>query len=291
MSLPRVLEAIIHSQVIMALSAVALLWSCAALMGLSLPRPIFLSGFLVVWSIYLGDSGLGISQEDKISHPERVQFYEERPWLVWLLMPLTFVVGCLLLLPFIFHLQSILLAGVLGFMALAYILPIIPEKGLRGFQRMKDIRGAKTHAVAVVWTFGSIGVPLAFSRETTSIDSPHFIMLTLVVYLLLFFDTLMLDWIDIEGDEIRAIRTEAVLLGDLTSPVLKWSASMILIVSIFYTTLRSDDLAFALPILAMSLIWWCAVIMRTRVWLPDWISALLICSWRFFGAAILMLLN
>lgn len=208
------LKAIYWSQVPMALSAALFVWTCAALTGRSLNGWWYVAAFLGTWAVYLWDAGSRLTREDRINQPERATFFREYP-LFRHAVPLLLVVPTLLSVwaagPSL-RTDVVLIAMIV--ISAAYVLRIIPVAQTR--RRLKEIGTIKTYLITLAWLFGGIFLPLSAGMRTEAGAAAPMWAICSFFCLLLFFDTLALDYRDRKGDRAAGLLTPAVQIGEET---------------------------------------------------------------------------
>ena len=201
---------LVHSQLMMALSAVAILYASTRVLVAPLSGWWYLAAGLGTWTIYLLDSARSRNAEDQRSQPERAELFQRLPALRLLLPLLTATVGAMAVLlaePTAGAIWLLLVLGALGF---AYVLPILPiAHGARA--TLKHFALLKPITICIAWTLGAVLLPTLASVGEPSFNAT--LTLGLLLLALLLGDTLLLDLRDREGDLDAGIKTFAVKAG------------------------------------------------------------------------------
>lgn len=270
----------------MSLSAVAYLFVNARLLGVSLPFSIYAAAFLGTWSVYLWDAHASSEAEDLLSQPGKSAFINRHPWLSDRIAPLSFVASGLLVMMVVHRWLALSAAALVGVFGMAYCFRLLPDG--RGLRKIKDFAYFKTFAIPTAWLLGGFGLPLVMIRFRTGNAFGPSGVLALIGWLLLFFDTLVLDLRDLEADRRCGIQTLATEIGSAAIPLVKIGLALTAAIAIGCAIF--SDVAnplFNLSSIAMTATLGvaCYVALRARV---DEISfGLAIAAWRFVGAAIL----
>lgn len=214
----------VHSQILMAISAAALMCSSAHVMQIKLSPWWYASAILGTWMIYLLDAARSRDAEDRLSQPAKALLFRRHPSLGSMLPWLAGIAGCfttwLAEPPF----EMICLLIGLGIAGLAYVLPILPLRAHdpddrnetvlpRSFQTLKQIAILKPVTICLAWTAGSVLVPLLADGRpatTTMIDAAWLCGLW---FPLLLADTMLLDVRDLKGDQDQGLKTPAIRIG------------------------------------------------------------------------------
>ncbi len=207
----KFLRHIYISQIVMALSASAFVYTCAVCVGRHLPWDVYVAAFFGTWAVYLWDSGLGLSPEDKMNQPLRHLFFRKNQWLPLVVAPASLVLAAVFLLRERITFPEIFLFAILGVIGVGYVFPITPTKN--GWKRLKEIGAVKTHLISIAWLLGGIGLPLTLGARSGVYTSANLLIVVVFFYLSLYLDTLALDWRDKNGDKAKGIQTRAVQLG------------------------------------------------------------------------------
>ncbi|MCH2161190.1 MAG: hypothetical protein MK085_04870 [Phycisphaerales bacterium] len=207
----------VHSQVLMAMSAAALVFASTRVLGVTISGWWYLVAGLGTWMIYLLDSARSMDAEDLRSQPRRAAMFRNHPFLgtvlPWLAGFLA-VVATLLARPT--WSMCWLLAG-LGLIGLAYAIPVLPattaSQGRTARRTLKQFAGLKPVTICVAWTGGAVLLPLL--GASSGYEGPSWVAgwLVALLFLLLLADTMLLDLRDRDGDQEQGLRTVAVRIG------------------------------------------------------------------------------
>ncbi len=209
------MQALVRSQAYMALSAAAFVGICAALLGRSLDWPWYLLATVGCWWVYLADAGLGLAQEDRINVPARVEFLtRHRRTLAIILALLTLISAIAILKKSGLGARTAILLGALLVVACGYVFPIVPRRK-KPSRRLKESELLKPVIVSVAWLAGAMLLVVLQGRPIANPAAPPPVIAAFL-FLLLFGDSVALDWRDREGDRHHGIETWAVRLGRAT---------------------------------------------------------------------------
>ena len=204
---------LVHTQVLMAASAAAILFASAQVLGAHLSPWWYPAAGLGTWTIYLLDSARSRNAEDQRSQPQRAALFERFP-VMRLAIPIlsaTFGLLCVILAqPPTAALWLLLILGAIG---IAYAVPMLPiaTRQSSALGTLKNFALFKPITICVAWTLGAVLFPAVAGDSEPSI--PAILMLTLLLLPLLLGDTLLLDLRDREGDAEAGIATFAVRAG------------------------------------------------------------------------------
>ncbi|AEN73438.1 hypothetical protein Rhom172_1518 [Rhodothermus marinus SG0.5JP17-172] len=202
------------------LLAVALLAGNAALLQLSLSKPLVVLEAFGAWIVYLLDRSLAVGPEDYLNRPGRVSWWREHRTL----QRGGLAFGALLAGWATLHLRpATLVAGAgLGLVGMLYVLPGV---------RLKQWGLLKPLLIAGAWSLGTTLLPVLEAGRTPGAD-----LWLLTAYRLLWLlpNPLLADWPDRVGDLASGVRTPAV----------RWS----------YGTLRRVALGLLLGALSLGLV-------------------------------------
>ena len=221
----KALEALLFSNVWIALSAGAQVYLGCRLLGISPQWQPCLLGFLSMFWVYTFAKAVHFDpQADELNDPLRTSFlmkYRGRLiacglggllygcWTSWKIHPLA--------------LTAFLLPTVAG---LFYDLKLLPEKFR--YRRLKEIPGVKGLTVAAAWAMMPCGLILAYYP---SVDKTSLGLFGLWSALLWFFNTTYFDLGDLKGDRVEGTRTLPIVWGYLPTKILLSgvNASMVLV--------------------------------------------------------------
>ncbi len=198
----------------MALSATVFLWTGSQFTGRSLSGWWYVASFLGTWAVYLWDAGNGITREDQINQPERAKFYRTYPLFrhtIPIMLTIPTALAIWLAQPS-WETDLLLLAMIT--IGAAYVLRIIPTKYTR--KRLKEIGSIKTYLITIAWLLGGVFLPLSAGVRTDAGPAAPLWVILSFLCLLLFFDTLALDYRDRRGDKSSGLVTIAVTIGKET---------------------------------------------------------------------------
>ena len=209
-----VIQALLLTNVIVALGAGCLCFACTRLLGMHAAFSPVSVAVLYVLSMHLLNHLTGTA-EDQYNDPERARFYEQHRWMLSILALVAGGLGILSASAMGGAAFAILL--VMSLLGLSYNLYLVPGGlGLR-FRRIKDIPGSKTILIAVAWGVVAVLLPGVTSRATAGLA-------VVVVFVwataLVFARTAFFDLLDVQGDRIMGKETLPILLGNRRTVVL-----------------------------------------------------------------------
>jgi len=222
---------LVHAQVMMALSAVAILFAGAQVLGAQLSGWWYLAAGLGTWTIYLLDSARSRNAEDQHSQPQRALVFQRLPALRLFLPLLSATLGAMAILLAEPPAEAIWLLLALAAVGIAYVLPILPvPSGHRA--TLKHFALLKPATICLAWTLGAVLLPALASASTPAWSSV--VALGLLFLPLLLGDTLLLDLRDREGDQDAGLETFAVRAGSQATHgavalCLAWGALMVIL--------------------------------------------------------------
>ena len=190
----------VFSRINMALSALALLAGITHIKAYPLNSEHFVFFGLSVWWVYIFDMLSSRHLEDSESHTRRGVFIKDH---LKILLILKFLIPVLLVY-MVFELGYPFVVWPL--FLFASLVAFFYSKGLWGF-RIKSCGWNKTYIVALTWTLGTLAYP-KFMIHDFSLD-PSELFLAIVLFLLLFLDTYLLDYQDLNVDKKFHIKTAA----------------------------------------------------------------------------------
>jgi len=204
------LALLVHTQLLMAASAAAILFASTRLLGMPLSPWWYLAATLGTWTIYLLDAGRSRLDEDSLSQPQRAALFCQRPAL-YVVLPWVTGAGALISV-FFAHppIEAIGLLAALGACGIAYAVPLLPSRS-GNFRTLKDIALLKPLTICLAWTLGAALLP--WLANTSLPTWPAAGWLGGLLFFLLLADTLLLDLRDAEGDEVAGVSTFAVRFG------------------------------------------------------------------------------
>jgi hypothetical protein len=194
-----ILSALAHLQIVMALSAVAYVQTAALLLtGRGAPSSWLLAALFGTLGIYLLDGVRSADREDSISQANRARLSRRfRGWLSALGLLSLLAAG-------VFVLRSepsvrvLILLGLLGFVSLAHVLPLIP--GRSGLVTTKDLGLVKPLVISLAWLIGGLLVSFESDPEEPLAASAGLAGFALMTFPLLVLDSFWLDRRDMQAD-------------------------------------------------------------------------------------------
>lgn len=213
------------------LLAVALLAGNAALLQITLSKPLIVLEASGAWMVYLLDRSLGVGLEDRINRPERMRWWRAHRTL----QRGGLALGALLAGWATPHLRPVTLmtgAG-LGLIGLLYVLPGV---------RLKQWGLSKPLLIAGAWSLGTTLLPVLEAGQ-----APGAALWLLASYRLLWLlpNPLLADWPDRVGDRAAGVRTPAVrwLYGTLRRVALGLLLGALVVGLIFMAHLKRSEAA------------------------------------------------
>lgn len=236
----RVMSWLVLSQLAMAASAAALIFACSR----TLDRPIspwwYAAAILGTWAVHLRDSAASCDAEDSISQPRRANLFRGHLVWSWILPGLAAAGGAVLALLAHPSLPTLILLAVVGTLGLLHALPArasttetpANEPSNLGVKRFA---AGKSVVVSITWAVAAVGLPLL--EAGAGLDSTVWraaIWMILLLFPVLFADSLLLDLRDRIADRTFGLRTIAVRVGPkgvhaTVGILLGFSATMILL--------------------------------------------------------------
>lgn len=192
---------LVFTQINMVLSAVALLLALDIYFKWDLSAIHYLVFALTIWWVYIFDIMSSYKDEDKISHPVRCQFVSENKIMftaVELLIPL--------LLAFISFAHPEFLSF-LFIIFFSFALSAAYSRGIRSL-RLKSSGLNKTLIIALAWAGGVFFYGLYFTSDEAGVQVQH-IPVFVIIFVLLYLDTYLLDYQDRESDKAYGVVTAA----------------------------------------------------------------------------------
>lgn len=209
------LSLFVHSHIPMGLSAAALLYASARVLGVTLSPWWYAVAALGSWTIYLLDAARSRLDEDSLSQPERAALYCDHPTmrviLPWIAGALALVAALLADPP----VAARWLLAALGAAGIAYAVPLLPGRS-GSLHTLKDVALLKPLSICLAWALGAVLLP-SLAGVPPLAAWPAATWLALFLFLILLADTLLLDLRDREGDEAAGVSTFAVRFGVLPS--------------------------------------------------------------------------
>jgi 4-hydroxybenzoate polyprenyltransferase len=207
----RLLQALLYSNIWIALSAAAQVYLGMRLLGLeSQPQPCLLAFCSMFWVYTFAKAVHFDPQADGINDPERTEFL-----LTYRVPLVSFGLVCL-----IYGLQATYYHNALAFIAfitptlagLVYDLKLLPAQFT--YRRLKDIPGVKGLTVALAWGLMPGGLIQAYTPQA---PTSGLVAFTLWATTMWFVNTTYFDLGDIRGDRVEGTRTLPIVLGYATT--------------------------------------------------------------------------
>ena len=207
-------DLLVHSQLFMALSGACFVSAVSLLLVGAVPSSgMLLASVTGILAIHLFDSARGADREDMISQPRRAKLY--RSWRMPALLSsviLLVVTGVTLLLVGA-RAWVLVCFGILGMLALSYVLPVLAffSRPSHAPVSLKDLARLKPVSISLAWFFGGVLVAVAQPSPGEGLPgSRAFFGLVLMGLPLLLLDSIWLDRRDRFADEFYNRRTFAV---------------------------------------------------------------------------------
>ena len=215
----RVMSWLVLSQLAMAASAAALIFACER----TLDRPIspwwYAAAILGTWAVHLRDSAASCDAEDSISQPRRASLFRGHLIWSWILPGLAAAGGAVSALLAHPSLPTLILLAVVGTLGLLHALPTRSSNDETASNQpailgVKRFAAGKSVVVSIAWTAAAVGLPLL--EASAGLDSTVWraaIWLVLLLFPVLFADSLLLDLRDRIADRTFGLQTIAVRVG------------------------------------------------------------------------------
>ncbi|MBI5154372.1 hypothetical protein HZA57_03960 [Candidatus Poribacteria bacterium] len=202
------LALLVHSQLMVAGSAAAFVYTGTCLGGGDPPFDLLFAAFAGAWVIYLTERGLYAFSGDLISAPERHRFLQRNGFGFLILAIICCLVAVVRLPTWLTTAKGLYWMMGLGVAGVGYALPVIPAPG--GFVALRDLGGLKGFLISAAWVAGGLYLPIAaFGYK----PHPDVERIGAVLGLLLLADCLELDWRDAGGDARTGRKTVPAVLG------------------------------------------------------------------------------
>ena len=261
---------LVHSQIWMSLSGLALIASVGSLYEVSLRIESVVVIFCGLMWVYLLDATASHSPEDETNQQARVQFFEKYARQLGLLRFICLVAAMYCA----FRLQ--LPRESWFFLAASATASWLYSVGFRG-RRIKSSSLNKTWIIALAWTGGVFGALWALEFLPLQAVSPGLLMFLVSI---LFFDTVVLDWRDQVGDKAHGVSSvfNSSILSSRTHLALGVFLMLSALAYLFW--IRDNQLAYLCATYLISFNIFARFSMRTKsaAWFNFWVS-----SWRLMG--------
>ena len=261
---------LVHSQIWMSLSGLALIASVGSLHGVQISAETAIVIFCGLMWVYLLDATASHSPEDETNQRARVQFFKkyarELGFFRLVCLAIALYISVSLRLP---KESWFFLAG-------AALASWTYSVGFRG-RRIKTSSLNKTWVIALAWAIGVFGALWSLESFDVMKLSPGLLMFLVAI---LFFDTVVLDWRDQVGDKAHGV--SSVFNSKILSSKTHIALGVFLMLSglAFMFWVRDQQAAYLCASYLISFNVFVHLAKRTRssAWFNFWIS-----SWRIVG--------
>lgn len=244
----KVLGFIIHSNILIALAALALTLATQVQLGMEPRAHLYLAViFLATLSDYNLHRYLTIYNKPEALKNDKLKWASEHPTTFIALIVLSF--GGLIVVLFFVKTEILYLLVPLALLSFLYSFPF-PGKQKRN-SRLLKIPGMKTFLIAFVWTGATVLVPLFF--EDQSFDHLATILLFVERFTFIFAIAIPFDIRDMQTDTFASLKTIPIVYGEKTA--LKISNIALLLSSVLAVFHYTDaNMIFVLPFYLFSIV-------------------------------------
>ncbi len=225
----RLVKFLMQSDLYVALGAAALCYASVSLMGLntspSLPVFLVVSAFYL-YSVHMLNRFLD-KEATRYNDPDRSRFFDRyRKVLIGTGLASG---GCALLLTWFLGLLPFLFLLLLSALGLVYSLPVIPASWFRRrrIRRLKDIPASKTLSIAAGWGAATTVLPALAVAPDFDLTIPVALVFVVV---LVFMRSVLIEFMDIQGDLIVGSETTPIFLGEKNALRLLFGLGALLLV-------------------------------------------------------------
>lgn len=202
--LTSVVKALFHSDIMVGLVAMSMIYSSSTLLGISIGPAVYAAGFLIFFSAYSLNRVLEI-EEDARQHKSRAKYVGKYHRQILAFSLAAYAIGVALI-----GLDRPDLVP-LAFVPLVFVIlyTVKLPTGHR-FKRIKDITIGKNMGVAVAWTLFVVVLVDAYAGSFSFLP----LMITSFFFISrIFVNTVVFDMRDHDGDKANGIRTMPVHMG------------------------------------------------------------------------------
>ena len=197
----------------MAGSAVAIVFASAQYLEETISLWWYVAAFFGTWCVYLRDSAASCRTEDAISQPRRAAvFRDSERWcrVAPFASAIVALLAILLARPTATTWIVMTTIGILGLLHGFQNPPVRASEIRRPLASMAVI---KSPIVAGAWTLGAVALPILESESGTAPSPISVILVSVLLYLALLCDSLLLDLRDRVADQTYGLHTIAVRIG------------------------------------------------------------------------------
>jgi 4-hydroxybenzoate polyprenyltransferase len=244
----KALSFIIHSNILIALAALALTLATQIQLGMS-PQlhPYLAAIFLATLFDYNLHRYLSISNRTDSADRDKLKWSIEHPYILNILIITSFI-GIVVVL-FFLQKEILYLLIPLAVLSFLYSFPL-PGKKKHHF-RLLQLTGMKTLLIAGVWSGATVLIPVYFGKQ--SFDFPQIVLLLAERFTFIFAIAIPFDIRDMKADSLTSIKTIPIHFGENNS--LKIS-NLSMLVSLFIATFHyiNANMLFILPAYIFSIV-------------------------------------